>query len=74
VRRQLDILISGGAGFIGSNFARMLLDGTLSSKDSINSVTIIDILDYSGSLNNLGGLEDYIKIREQLKIEAINNS
>jgi dTDP-glucose 4,6-dehydratase len=56
VRRKLDILISGGAGFIGSNFARMLLDGTLSSKDSINSVTIIDILDYSGSLNNLGGL------------------
>src|SRR4051794_10643248 len=45
------ILITGGAGFIGSHLARRLLaDG--------KSVTIIDDLS-TGSLENLAGIEDH---------------
>ena len=46
-------LITGGAGFIGSNYVRRILDGTLSG---ISEVTILDKLTYAGSLSNLSEL------------------
>lgn len=42
--------ITGGAGFIGSNYARMLLTNQLGS---VAGVTIFDKLTYAGSLENL---------------------
>lgn len=45
------VLITGGAGFIGSNFTRFLLD-----KTSMH-VTVLDKLTYAGNLENLAGLD-----------------
>jgi dTDP-glucose 4,6-dehydratase len=44
------ILITGGAGFIGSNFVRRVLDGTFTG---FSSVTVLDKLTYAGNLENL---------------------
>jgi dTDP-glucose 4,6-dehydratase len=46
------ILVTGGAGFIGSNFIRFLLE---SSNDT--AVINLDVLTYSGNLENLAGIE-----------------
>lgn len=47
------ILVTGGAGFIGSNFVRRVVEGSLSG---ISSVTVLDKLTYAGTLTNLVGL------------------
>jgi len=47
------LLVTGGAGFIGSNFVRRVFDGTLSG---ISSVVVLDKLTYSGVLENLNDL------------------
>jgi dTDP-glucose 4,6-dehydratase len=46
------ILVTGGAGFIGSNFVRYVLDHTDSS------VTVLDKLTYAGNLESLAGLPE----------------
>lgn len=46
----MDYLVTGGAGFIGSNYVRMLLTGELGA---VNSVKVLDKLTYAGSLENL---------------------
>lgn len=46
-------LVTGGAGFIGSNFVRLLL-----SEKSDSTVTVIDKLTYAGNKASLGGLPD----------------
>ncbi len=46
----MDYLVTGGAGFIGSNYVRMLLSGKLGP---VNSVKVLDKLTYAGSLENL---------------------
>ena len=50
------ILITGGAGFIGSRYVRRLV------KDHPKwSIRVLDLLTYSGSLSNLAGLEGQIQ-------------
>lgn len=44
------LLVTGGAGFIGSNFARMLANGQLSG---ISSIKVLDKLTYAGVEKNL---------------------
>ncbi len=51
----MDYLVTGGAGFIGSNYVRMLLSGQLGL---VNSVKILDKLTYAGSLDNLKQISD----------------
>ncbi len=46
----MDYLVTGGAGFIGSNYVRMLLSDQLGP---VNSVKVLDKLTYAGSLENL---------------------
>jgi len=46
------LLVTGGAGFIGSNFVRR----TLSIRPNVE-IVILDALTYAGSLENLTGLE-----------------
>ena len=46
-----NILITGGAGFIGSNFVRMVV-----GEPDINKIVILDKLTYAGNLDNLEGL------------------
>jgi dTDP-glucose 4,6-dehydratase len=44
------LLVTGGAGFIGSNYVRRILDGTLSG---IESVVVLDKMTYAGNRLNL---------------------
>jgi dTDP-glucose 4,6-dehydratase len=44
------LLVTGGAGFIGSNYVRRLTDGYL---DGITSITVLDKLTYAGVESNL---------------------
>ncbi len=49
----MNILVTGGAGFIGSNYVRLLL------ANSDDQVINFDLLTYAGNLANLAGLEDH---------------
>jgi len=78
------ILVTGGAGFIGSNFVRMVL---AEHRDCF--VVNLDKLTYAGNLENLSGFEDHPnhkfikadicdgpaveKVIEQYKIDSIIN-
>jgi dTDP-glucose 4,6-dehydratase len=53
-RKLNNILITGGAGFIGSNFIHLLL----SKKDFSGKVINFDKLTYAGDLKNLEGLPE----------------
>ena len=48
-----NIMITGGAGFIGSNFVRYMLD-----KYPDYRVVVLDKLTYAGNLNNLLDVHD----------------
>ena len=48
----MKLLVTGGAGFIGSNFIRQMIDSP-ADWEVIN----LDILTYAGNLNNLKGIE-----------------
>jgi dTDP-glucose 4,6-dehydratase len=48
----MNILVTGGAGFIGSHYVRTLLSGGYSGFDSAR-VTVLDRLTYAGNLANL---------------------
>jgi len=65
------LLITGGAGFMGSNFVRYLCD---SSKEF--EITILDALTYAGSLTNLSNVSNKINfihgnIRDEKLVEEI---
>lgn len=49
----MHVLVTGGAGFIGSNFVHYLIEQT------DHSVTTIDALTYAGSKENLSGVLDH---------------
>ena len=48
------LLVTGGAGFIGSNFIRTLLE----KKGFAGKLVVLDKLTYAGNLENLAGLEE----------------
>jgi dTDP-glucose 4,6-dehydratase len=55
----LKVVVTGGAGFIGSNFVRR----TLETRPDVE-ITVLDSLTYAGRLSNLDGLEgrfDFVK-------------
>ena len=72
----MKLFVTGGAGFIGSNFVRMALDGRLPGLEDA-SVTVFDALTYSGTLTNLATVADHPRfnfiqgdIRHSAKLEA----
>ena len=48
-----NVIVTGGAGFIGSNFVRYILN----RNDEVNVINV-DKLTYAGNLENLQGLEE----------------
>lgn len=52
----MKLLVTGGAGFIGSNFVRWLFEREGQSFD-VEKVVVLDSLTYAGNLANLEGLE-----------------
>jgi len=48
----MNILVTGGAGFIGANYVRLLL------AESTDRIINLDLLTYAGNLENLAGCED----------------
>ena len=49
----MKLLITGGAGFIGSNYLRQIVSGELSG---ISEITVVDKLTYAGNLKNFESL------------------
>ena len=47
----MKLLVTGGCGFIGSNFVRFVLEAAADVE-----ITVLDLLTYAGSLQNLGDL------------------
>ena len=50
----MNLLVTGGCGFIGSNFIEMILD---TKRESISKVVNLDALTYAGSLDNTKDFE-----------------
>lgn len=67
----MKILVTGGAGFIGSNFIHYMLD-----KHPEDSIVNYDALTYAGNLNSLKGIENnpsYLFIKGDIcDAEAVN--
>ncbi|MGW4676829.1 GDP-mannose 4,6-dehydratase, partial [Micromonospora taraxaci] len=62
------ILVTGGAGFIGSEYVRLLLGKPLGSADGVpplepTVVTVLDKLTYSGNRANLDPVRDDPRLR-----------
>jgi dTDP-glucose 4,6-dehydratase len=53
----MKLFVTGGAGFIGSNYVRQVL------ANSDNEVTVYDALTYAGNLANLSDFEDHRRYR-----------
>jgi len=71
------IVVTGGAGFIGSNFVRMALTGHLEGA-AVTGITVIDALTYSGTLTNLASVAndpryrfEHVDIRDTQALERI---
>jgi dTDP-glucose 4,6-dehydratase len=54
------ILVTGGAGFIGSHFVRTLLEGVHPGLEDVR-VTVVDVLTYAGNLANLDPVADHAR-------------
>jgi dTDP-glucose 4,6-dehydratase len=84
VSYRLKILITGAAGFIGSNFVRRIYDHSFSG---IDSIVVLDLLTYAGVIENLtdvtfgkkykfvhGDIRDAILVKTLLKeVDAVIN-
>jgi dTDP-glucose 4,6-dehydratase len=57
----MKILVTGGAGFIGANYVRMVL--AEKSGNAGDTVINLDVLTYAGNLENLAGLETHPRYR-----------
>lgn len=62
----MNLLITGGAGFIGSNLIRSIID-----RDDISKLINLDCLTYAGNLSNLAGVEDHPRyVFERVDVRA----
>ena len=69
----MKILVTGGAGFIGSNFVRMALTDRLAIKD-IEKLTVLDALTYAGDEENLSPVANdsrYVFVKGDIRDEEL---
>jgi len=66
----MNILVTGGAGFIGSAFVRLLLKG-IPQFDDLKKITVLDSLTYSGNLDNLAEVSDDKRL--EIVVGSIND-
>ncbi len=69
----MKILVTGGAGFIGSNFVRMALTDRLAVKD-IEKLTVLDALTYAGDEENLSPIANdsrYVFVKGDIRDEEL---
>lgn len=68
------VLVTGGAGFIGSNFVEIALTDQF---PSISSVIVLDKLTYAGKLSNLANVSSHSKfeftVGDICDVELVNN-
>jgi dTDP-glucose 4,6-dehydratase len=64
------VLVTGGAGFIGSEFVRLLLSGESGFQD-LKKLVVVDSLTYSGNLNNLSSVSQDKRL--QIEVKSIND-
>jgi len=57
------VLVTGGAGFIGSHYVRSLLSGSYPGSPEPAGVTVYDKLTYAGNLANLAPVRDDPRLR-----------
>ncbi len=72
----MKILVTGGAGFIGSNFVRMALTDRLAVKD-IEKLTVLDALTYAGDEENLSPIANdsrYAFVKGDIRDEELVNN
>jgi dTDP-glucose 4,6-dehydratase len=69
----MNLMVTGGAGFIGSNFIRHVID-----RPEVGRLVNVDCLTYAGWLENLGGLEGTgkylfarVDIRDRAGVERV---
>ena len=55
MRKLTNILVTGGAGFIGSNFIRFMLEN---NKEFFGRIINLDALTYAGNLSNLSDIKN----------------
>jgi dTDP-glucose 4,6-dehydratase len=70
----MNYLVTGGAGFIGSNYVRMLLSGQLGP---VSKVKVLDKLTYAGSTENLSEISNdprFTFIQGDIREESTANS
>ena len=56
------VLVTGGAGFIGSHYVRTMLTGGYPGFEQAE-VTVLDKLSYAGNLDNLYPVADHERLR-----------
>ena len=62
------ILVTGGAGFIGSHYVRTMLSGGYPGYEDA-AVTVLDNLTYAGNLANLAQVSADPRVRSAVKQE-----
>ncbi len=58
----MQVMVTGGAGFIGSHFVRRALEGALPGLEGAD-VLVLDKLTYAGNRENLAGFADHERLR-----------
>jgi dTDP-glucose 4,6-dehydratase len=58
----VQVLVTGGAGFIGSHYVRSLLGGAYPAYAGVD-VVVLDLLTYAGTMSNLAGFEQSPRLR-----------